>query len=74
MQMHIRKRLHDQFIAVIQQRRIAIPIRESMVNAGNHAVLQHQIPVFGDLQPPQRRSLDNMTFQNLYHETIPLFR
>ena len=59
-EVHIRKGLHDEPVAVIRQGRRGKHLRQSVVHPLDRAVLQHQIAVLPDVQLPQLRGLDDV--------------
>ena len=73
-EVHIRKGLHHQCLTVIHQRRRSIFQWQPVIDAPDHAVLQHQIALLRDLQLPQRRGLHDVSLQNLHHIRFLPFR
>ena len=69
MEVHIRKGLHQQPVAVVPYLRLRQLLRQRGIHAADHAVLQHHIAMLQDGQLPHFRRVDDVASQYLCHRS-----
>ena len=72
-EVHIGKRLHNDLVAVVVEDAVTMLSRQLVIDAYDHAIFQHHIAVFHDVQFAQSRRMNDVTFQNLFHCLSPHF-
>ena len=63
--MRVGERRHDDPVAVIDRQRVFVLFGNVLKNAGDFAVVQHDAPVFQNIQFSERGGVDDVAFDNL---------